>query len=129
MTNNTTKTIKILLDSGSSDTLINHNLVSNFRKQTSQPAKWKTAVGTLNTTKIVKTLFTLPEFYEQKVIQTKAYVFTTKIRYDMIIGRDLLHKLGIVLDFDHNTIHWKEAIVPMKNPEAEQQEAYIQDST
>ncbi len=34
--------------------------------------------------------------------------------YDMIVGRDLLRELGIVLDFQNETIGWEGASIPMK---------------
>ena len=103
-------------------------MVQNFHKKTQPPAIWNTAAGLLNTTKTVNIVFTLPEFYESKYLEVTPYVFTNQTRYDMIIGRDLLQQLGMVIDFNTNTIQWNEAIVPMKNPDAQKQEAYIQDS-
>ena len=37
------------------------------------------------------------------------------IRYDMIIGRDLLNQLNIDVRFSDGTIKWEDQIVPMKN--------------
>jgi hypothetical protein len=36
--------------------------------------------------------------------------------YDMIIGKDLLHKLGIDLLFTLGVIKWDNATVPMRDP-------------
>lgn len=37
--------------------------------------------------------------------------------HDIILGRDLLHDLGIVLDFGHQHVKWGEHVVMMKNRE------------
>ena len=36
----------------------------------------------------------------------------------MILGRDLLNKLGLTLDFSTATVAWEEASVPMKSTTA-----------
>ena len=35
--------------------------------------------------------------------------------YDLIIGKDILHKLGVVLDFKKKTIQIDEILLPMRN--------------
>ena len=47
------------------------------------------------------------------------YVDETDARlnsYDMIIGRDLLHELGIDLLFSLGVMKWDNATVPMRDP-------------
>jgi len=46
------------------------------------------------------------------------------LKYDLIIGRDLLQALGILLDFKNQTITWDEITIPMKDPEASMEEGY-----
>ena len=36
----------------------------------------------------------------------------------MIIGRDLLNKIGLTLDFSTESVTWEEASVPIKSPTA-----------
>ena len=36
----------------------------------------------------------------------------------MIIGRDLLYELGIFIDLLTETVHWNDAIIPMKTSKA-----------
>ena len=36
--------------------------------------------------------------------------------YDMIMGRDLLHELGIVMDFSKATVTWDNAWINIQGP-------------
>jgi hypothetical protein len=63
---------------------------------------WTTKAGTFKTDRKVKCQFTLPEFHEGKTISWNMVVDESDARlnsYDMIIGRYLLHELGIDLLF------------------------------
>ena len=44
----------------------------------------------------------------------ECYIAPGKSNYDMIIGRRTMKKLGIKLDFDTATVHWREHSSPMK---------------
>ena len=75
--------------------------------------------GTFKTDRKVKCQFTLPEFHEGKDISWNMYVDESDARlnsYDMIIGRDLLHELGIDLLFSLGVMKWDNATVPMRDP-------------
>ena len=87
--------IKILLDSGSSGTLINDTVVSKLRNRAEAETQWKTAAGTFTTKGKCKIRFRLPEFYEHRSVDWKVHVTAKQMGYDMIIGRDLLHELGM----------------------------------
>jgi hypothetical protein len=86
MNKNKVKTIKVLLDSGSSETLIASNLVARFKKIKTESTQWDTGAGKLDTNKKVNLYFTLPEFYEKKIITWESHVFKNHTRYDMIMG-------------------------------------------
>jgi hypothetical protein len=80
---------------------------------------WTTKAGTFKTDRKVKCQFTLPEFHEGKDISWSMYVDESDARlnsYDMIIGRDLLHELGIDLLFSLGVMKWDNATVPMRDP-------------
>jgi hypothetical protein len=126
---NEIKTIKVLLDSGSSETIISQKLVNKFRKIKSPPARWNTAAGILETKNKAKIHFSLPEFYEKKIIQWEAHMFKNNTRYDMIMGRDLLTELKMKIDFDELTIAWGEAVIPMKAIDNTRKDMFIQDPT
>ena len=60
---------------------------------------------------------TLPAFHENKIISFTAYVdesYEATGNYDMIIGRDLMHSLGINLLFDTAQITWDNASISMQ---------------
>ena len=73
----------------------------------------------MTTNKKVTTIFSLPEFYDQKVIQFTFHVADTHSRYQMIIGRDLLQESGITLNFSKNVIIWEDQEVPMKEADCD----------
>ena len=58
----------------------------------------------------------LPEFDRNKCIDSQgALVFDGASKYDMILGRDFLHKTGIKLDFCSKTVQWLNHSIPMKD--------------
>jgi hypothetical protein len=82
----------------------------------SKSTNWTTKAGTFKTDDKVKCQFTLPEFHEGKDISWNMYAGESDARfdsYDMIIGRDLLHELGIDLLFRLGVMKCNNATVPM----------------
>jgi hypothetical protein len=112
--------MRVLLDSGCGGTLVNRSFVKKYQKNTlSKSTNWTTKAGTFKTDRKVKCQFTLPEFHEGKDISWNMYVDESDARlnsYDMIIGRDLLHELGIDLLFSLGVMKWNNATVPMRDP-------------
>ena len=47
----------------------------------------------------------------------------------MIIGRDLLHELGIILDFKNKTVIWNDAIIDMIPKDLVQESSYHVDES
>jgi len=124
--NTKVETIKVLFDSGASETIVNNKLVINLRKKiTEKPSQWTTAAGIVQTKHKAQIRFTLPEFYENTIIKHNAHVLTSDMSYDMIIGRDLLKLLGIHLDFTNDEIRWGDANIPMKSPDCTIQDFFI----
>ena len=90
---------------------------------------WKTPGGYLNTNKVVKAEFTMPEFHENKLLQWELYVAPDLGAYDMIIGRDLLKFLQIDILFSKERVLWDNVDIPFKDTDTTMEEAYhIQDS-
>jgi hypothetical protein len=83
------------------------------------PKQWLTKGGTFHTSGKCKTNFILNEFYENKVIEWTLHVDKTSgpHRYDMIVCCDLMSQLGIILDFDGQTMMWDESTIKMKEYE------------
>jgi transposase InsO family protein len=112
--------IRVLFDSGCSATLINRAVLKNWKKTKGKTIKWSTKAGSFKTKRLCDIEFTLPAFYENRKISCTAYVDETpqgNVSYDMIIGRDVMHNLGINLLFDTAQISWDGATIYMQSPE------------
>ena len=108
----------ILFDTGCGGTLVDHTLVSNLKSRSIGQTKWSTKTGTFTTSRKVKCDFTLPEFHEGWDIFWSMYVDESYPRlgnYDMIIGRYLLHELGMDLYFKDGSMWWDNDTVLMKD--------------
>lgn len=63
-------------------------------------------------------------------ISTKAHVADMQGMYNFIIGKDLLHDLGIDLNFSTKTVQWNEKVIDMKPPTCTKETSfYVDDST
>ena len=66
---------------------------------------WETQAGKVCISKKVNVVFCLTEFSANKIVPWKIIVAKkTNIRYDIILGRDLLTALGLDLEFTENDI-------------------------
>ena len=65
--------------------------------------------------------FALPELNPTATIRTKVHITENMQNYDMIIGRDLLHKLGFILDFKDKNIEWNNTVIAIKSPDSERE--------
>ena len=111
--------LRILFDSGCGATLINKRFVRHWKKVENKATKWTTKAGSFKTKRKCKIDFTLPAFHENRVISCNAYVDEShheSCSYDMIIGRALMHLLGINLLFDTAQISWDNATINMQPP-------------
>ena len=112
--------MRVLFDSGCSATLINKAFLKNWKKKHGKTIKWATKAGKFKTERECDIEFTLPAFHENRNISCTAYVDESpqaSVHYDMIIGRDLMHSLGINLLFDTAQISWDNATVRMQSPD------------
>ena len=88
--------IKILFDSGSTQSHIRKECVKKLRLHKDVQTTWTTAAGPISTNEKCKVLFSLPEFFPSKTIEWEMHVGTLEnVHYDMIIGNDLLESLKI----------------------------------
>jgi hypothetical protein len=111
---------RVLFDSGCGATMINKDFVKHWKKQPVKTIKWSTKAGSFRTKKSCDIEFTLPGFHEHRKIACTAYVDEShheSCNYDMIIGRDIVHSLGINLLFDTAEISWDNAKIHMQHPE------------
>ena len=117
-----TSTIKVLLDSGASSSLITSDLVRKLKVKPAGLTVWDTAAGAFETHGTSKITFQLPELSPTAECTWKVHVHKGKLsNYDMILGRDILTTLGIDLCFSDQMVRWPRlhAEIPMKPPTAE----------
>lgn len=86
------RTLKCLLDSGSSVSLMNKYYATKLRLKANSSTRWSTTAGQFNTTNTSKVEFSMPELHERRIIKHKFHVTPNEMAYDMIIGRDLLEE-------------------------------------
>ena len=122
------KDIKILLDTGASKSIIRADRVKKLRKKHKSKTIWDTAAGQMSTNKTVKAKFRLSEFDERKEITWDFHVTECPLRYDMIIGRDILTEHGMSIDFNKGIMTWNQTIAPLKSPDSTVSEANVIDS-
>ena len=112
-------TIKALLDSGASESLVTEKFARKLRKKrTSKSTVWATPAGDLTTTSKVKAQFTMPELQEKQLVEWSLHVTKNMGAYDMIIGRDILEFLGIDILFSEKVVTWNGSELPFKPPDA-----------
>jgi hypothetical protein len=111
--------IRILLDSGSSGSIIVEKYVHKLCMKSNHKTVWDTKGGTFRTSKKSKTTFILNEFFQNKAIEWDHHVDSMLCPhcYDMILGRDVMSELGITLDFKDQTMTWDDSTVNMKDPD------------
>ena len=98
--------VKVLLDSGTSSTIVSGRYCKKLKQKTQKKTTWATKAGTFTTSSTAKIKLSLPELDSNKIVTWDCYVddSTEKQRYDVIIGRDLLSVLKLNLDFDTMSI-------------------------
>ena len=92
-----TKRLYILLDTGSSNTILSNNYLEHVKSIKKSKSEYATAGGLFTTSKQGTLVFKLPEFSNSKDITWSMDMDNGKLEelgYDMIIGRDLLFSLG-----------------------------------
>ena len=113
--------IRGLLDSGTTSTILLKRYVNRINKIYKNPKKtpWTTLGGKFFTQRKALVNFTFPEFSNTKKIEWKVHVDEhtnpDQAQYDMIIGSDLMEKLGIELSYKNKTILWDDVSISMKN--------------
>ena len=118
-------TVRALLDSGGSGTLLCSKYAKKLKLKTSSTkTEWTTPGGKLKTTKHAKAQFCLPELHDNRLIEWTVHIAESLGSYDMIIGRDLLTDLAIDLKFSTQEVEWDEATIPFKDAGKELFQSY-----
>ena len=72
--------------------------------------------GTFNTTFVTEMILKLPGLSHSAEIYAKCHLTDKLLNYDLILGRDILHELGIIFNFQNKTITWQEVSISMNPP-------------
>ena len=112
--------LRALADTGASSSIILEDYTSKnlIKQDKASKTTWSTMNGQFTTEKTGLVKFSLPEFNLKKQITWEFHVddrSKASDTYGMIIGRDLLGKLGIILNFNDKTVTWDTDTIPMKD--------------
>ena len=122
-----TKTVKCLVDHGSSSSIVTKECVLDNKTYTSVLTQWKTTAGVFTTQKKAIINLQMNELSETAVVNHKFNVHNNPLgQYDMIIGRDLSNHIGLDVCGSNQTIKWpsKMAEAPFKNSGLNKEETY-----
>ena len=113
-------TIRALLDSGASESLVTAKYVKKLRVKDAKASTtvWTTPAGEMKTRSKVKAKFTIPELQEKRLVEWNFHVADDMGAYDMIIGRDVLSFLGIDIKFSEQVVEWDHSEMPFKPKDA-----------
>ena len=81
--------------------------------------------GTFNTAFATEVILKLLELNHSAKIYAKCHLTDELLNYDLILGRDILHKLRIIFNFKNKTITWQEVSISMKLPNCTAKEFFI----
>ena len=81
--------------------------------------------GTFNTTFVTEIILKLSELNHSAEIYAKCHLTDKLLNYDLILGRDILHELGIIFNFKNKTITWQEVSISMKSPNYTAKEFFV----
>jgi hypothetical protein len=117
------KTIWVLLDSGSSGDLLfmkkgSSKCISVVKRVVSQ--SWGTSNGTFVTERVGDIEISFVEYSASKKVRLQPDIVQYSPgdqapMYDLIIGKQTLHDLGVKLDFQEKTITIDKILLPMRN--------------
>ena len=113
-----------LLDSGATGCwILRSKLLPHIRTYHVAPVTYQTLAGSFTANEEVKLHdILLPEFHKTRRLQTlTAKVFDNRCHYDMILGCNLMNKLGIVLDFNTKSMAWDGSTVAMREYDQHQE--------
>ena len=70
--------------------------------------------GIFNITTITQIRLKLQQLNHTVKIFARSYLTNKLLNYDLILGRDIKHKLSIIFIFENKTITWQEVSISMK---------------
>jgi Retroviral aspartyl protease len=112
--------LRVLVDTGSDSTLLHANCLPPGANPMllDQPVIANMTAGTMKSKRQVWVAnMILPEFDKHwHIDQCKAIVFDALCNYDIILGRDVIAKIGMDVLFSTGTIRWMDKEIPMHEP-------------
>jgi hypothetical protein len=117
------KAIRVLLDSGSrGDLLFMRKGASKYVHMVKRvtPQSWGTSNGAFITICVGDIEIAFVDYSESKRIRLRPDIVEYSPGesvpvYDLIIGKETMHELGVILDFKEKTIQIDEILLPMRN--------------
>jgi hypothetical protein len=84
------------------------------------PQSWSTSNGTFTTKHVGDIEIAFVDYSESKRIRLRPDIVEygpgeSIPMYDLIIGKETMHELGVILDFKEKTIQIDEILLPMRN--------------
>ena len=79
-------------------------------------SKQFTMAGTFNTTFVTEIILKLPELNHSAEIYAKYYLTNKLLYYNLILGRGIVHELGIIFNVKNKTTTWQEVSISIKPP-------------
>ncbi len=117
------KIIRVLLDSGSSGDLLftkkgSSKCISIAKRVV--PQLWGTSNGTFVTDKVGDIEISFVEYLASNKVRLQPNIVeyspgNQAPMYDLIVGKQTMHNLGVVLDFKEKTTKIDEILLPMRN--------------
>ena len=106
--NSNEHTIKIFLESSASTLIVCKVILhEHHRTLKDRNNKWSTMAGTFNTTFIIELKLKLPYLNDFADIYAKFHLVNKLVNYNLILGRDILHELGIIFNFKSKIVNIK----------------------
>ena len=114
------KVLRVLLDSGSSKTLIHRrNIPRNYTPlESTEDLRILSLAGATTSTNLVNlSKIRFPEFNRNMVVDNHPALIVSSdtMQYDIIFGADFLDKCGFQLDYDTNQVKWMECDIPLRD--------------
>ena len=110
--------LKALLDTGTSMSIVSASRINSHVEKTSSQTEWKTAASKFVTTGKSTLSMKLPELSSLATVKYDFHVHNGMLcHYNMIIGRDLMSKIGLDLCCSEQCVKWpdKNTYAPFKD--------------
>ena len=124
--NSKVPTIKILLNSGAGVSIVRKDILYERHKiLKDKKNKWSIMAGTFNTSFLTEIILKLLELNHSSKICIKCHLMDELLNQNLFLGSDILHKLGIIFNFENKSITWQEVFILMKPPNCTAKEFFV----